>query len=101
MLHERLDGGALGAPGAGHVGEVVLEAQVDDGVGRLGAGAQAVEVVEAAAAGVAPAAMTAAAEASERARPTTVWPAASSSGTTAEPIQPDAPVTKRAWSSSK
>src|ERR1039458_2743926 len=34
------------------------------------------------------------ADASERARPTTSCPAPSSSGTTAEPIQPDAPVTK-------
>ncbi|MGX1484612.1 hypothetical protein RKD45_003688 [Streptomyces griseus] len=42
----------------------------------------------------APAAVSAAAEASERASPTTWWPASMSSGTTAEPIQPDAPVTK-------
>jgi len=33
-------------------------------------------------------------DASERASPTTSWPAASSSGTTADPIQPEAPVTK-------
>ena len=37
---------------------------------------------------------TVAAEASERASPTTWWPAPSSSGTTAEPMKPDAPVTK-------
>ena len=43
--------------------------------------------------GVAPAASTAAAEASERARPWTSWPASRSSGTTADPIQPEAPVT--------
>src|SRR5205807_629765 len=42
----------------------------------------------------APVAARAAAEASERASPTTSWSAPSSSGTTAEPIQPDAPVTK-------
>src|ERR1700683_1974882 len=41
-----------------------------------------------------PAACRALAEASERASPTTSWPAAVSSGTTARPIQPDAPVTK-------
>jgi hypothetical protein len=35
----------------------------------------------------------AAAEASERASPRTWWPALISSGTTAEPIQPEAPVT--------
>src|SRR5580704_16155959 len=43
---------------------------------------------------VAPAASSRCADASERARPTTSWPAPSSSGTTAEPIHPDAPVTK-------
>ena len=37
---------------------------------------------------------SAAAEESERANPTTWWPAVMSSGTTAEPIQPDAPVTR-------
>ena len=42
----------------------------------------------------APASVRAAAEASERARPVTSWPAPMSSGTRAEPIQPDAPVTK-------
>src|SRR5262245_32807802 len=42
----------------------------------------------------APLASSASAEASERARPRTVWPAANSSGTTAEPIHPEAPVTK-------
>ena len=36
----------------------------------------------------------ASAEASERASPRTWWPALMSSGTTAEPIQPEAPVTK-------
>src|SRR6266849_4607805 len=41
-----------------------------------------------------PAPVRAAAEASERARPVTSWPAPMSSGTRAEPIQPDAPVTK-------
>src|SRR5438270_415529 len=40
-----------------------------------------------------PAAATAAAAASERASPTTWWPAPMSSGTTAEPMKPDAPVT--------
>src|SRR6202034_1493403 len=43
---------------------------------------------------MAPAASRRRADASERARPTTSWPAPSSSGTRAEPIQPDAPVTK-------
>ncbi len=42
----------------------------------------------------APAVVIAWPEASERASPTTSWPASMSSGTTAEPIQPDAPVTK-------
>ncbi|GAA3161301.1 hypothetical protein GCM10020001_102000 [Nonomuraea salmonea] len=46
---EGLDGGALGGVGAGQVAPVVLVGQVDDGLGRLGAGAQAVEVVEVAA----------------------------------------------------
>ena len=41
----------------------------------------------------APAAVRASAEASERASPTASWPAPMSSETTAEPIQPDAPVT--------
>src|SRR6266581_2976380 len=41
-----------------------------------------------------PTSVRAAAEASERARPVTSWPAPMSSGTRAEPIQPDAPVTK-------
>src|SRR5450755_1860123 len=43
---------------------------------------------------MAPAASSRCAEASERDRPTTSCPALRSSGTTAEPIQPDAPVTK-------
>src|SRR3984885_7518285 len=43
---------------------------------------------------VTPAASSRFADSSERARPTTSWPAPISSGTTAEPIQPDAPVTK-------
>ncbi len=34
------------------------------------------------------------ADSAERARPTTWWPAPSSSVTTPDPIQPDAPVTK-------
>ena len=42
----------------------------------------------------APSASTFAADASDRASPVTVWPAAISSGMTAEPIQPEAPVTK-------
>ena len=42
----------------------------------------------------APAAVRASAEASDLARPVTSWPAAMSSGTTADPTQPDAPVTK-------
>src|ERR1700689_263329 len=42
----------------------------------------------------APRPATALAEASERASPRTWWPALTSSGTTAEPIQPEAPVTK-------
>ncbi len=42
----------------------------------------------------APAAESAAADVSERASPTTWCPASTSSDTTAEPIQPDAPVTK-------
>ena len=42
----------------------------------------------------APMPATALAEASERASPRTWWPALMSSGTTAEPIQPEAPVTK-------
>ena len=48
----------------------------------------------------APAAAIASAEASERASPTTSWPASMSSGTTAEPIQPLAPVTntRMSWS---
>ncbi len=33
------------------------------------------------------------ADESERARPPTLWPAAISSGTTADPTQPEAPVT--------
>src|ERR1700753_2421270 len=40
------------------------------------------------------AASSASAEASDRARPTTWWPEPSSSGTTAEPMKPDPPVTK-------
>jgi hypothetical protein len=43
---------------------------------------------------LAPLASRAAAEASDRARPVTSCPAASSSVTVAEPIQPEAPVTK-------
>lgn len=43
--------------------------------------------------GSAPSPLMIAVEASERARPTTWWPAASSSATTAEPIPPLAPVT--------
>ena len=50
---------------------------------------------------LAPAETSAAAEASERARPTTSWPEPMSSGTTAEPIQPDAPVTKTRMRTSK
>src|SRR3954453_2817845 len=46
----------------------------------------------------APAPTSASAEASERASPTTVWPARCSSGTTAEPMKPDAPVTNRRMS---
>ncbi|GAB3868017.1 hypothetical protein GCM10027610_123990 [Dactylosporangium cerinum] len=42
------DGGAFGAARAGVVGEVVLEREVDDRVGGRGAGAEAVQVVEAA-----------------------------------------------------
>ena len=42
----------------------------------------------------APMSAIALAEASERASPRTWWPAPMSSGTTAEPIQPEAPVTK-------
>ena len=42
----------------------------------------------------APRPATALAAASERASPRTWWPALMSSGTTAEPIQPEAPVTK-------
>ena len=45
---ERLDGGSFGPAGAGVVGEVVLEREVDDAIGGRGARAQAVEVVEAA-----------------------------------------------------
>ncbi len=42
----------------------------------------------------APAAATFCADASERARPRTEWPAPISSATTAEPMKPLAPVTK-------
>src|ERR1700683_1003952 len=42
----------------------------------------------------APAVVRASAEESERASPTTSWPAPTNSGTTADPMKPDAPVTK-------
>ena len=81
-------------------GDVVLEGEVDDPVGRGGGGPQTLEVVEAARWTWAPAAAIASAEASERASPTTSWPASMSSGTTAEPIQPLAPVTNTRMSRS-
>ena len=93
-----LDGPPVGGTGGGEVaaeGDLVLEGQVDDAVGigrRLG---QAVGIVEVATEhGGAGRFERAAADASERARPTTWWPAPSNSGTMADPIQPDAPVTK-------
>ena len=75
-------------------GQLVLEGQVDDAVRvgrRLG---QAVWVIEVASLDGGTAASSCCADWSERARPTTSWPAPRSSGTTAEPIHPDAPVTK-------
>ena len=72
----------------------MLEREVDHAVGRARDAAQAVEIVERAALHLGAGGARAAADASERASPTTWWPAPISSGTTAEPIQPDAPVTK-------
>ena len=73
-LAEDLDGAAVRVGGALEVareGDVVLEREVDHAVGRGRARPQAVEIVERAALHLAPAAARAAAEASERASPTT------------------------------
>ena len=89
-----LDCGPLGRVRDGRVGEVVLVREMDDGVGILGAGADAVEIVQIAPADPGALGLRAAAEASDLASPVTSCPAASNSSTVAEPIQPDAPVTK-------
>ena len=51
---DRLHGAPLGGVGVRGVGEVVLVGEVDDRLGRLGAGAQRVEVVQVAAADACP-----------------------------------------------
>ena len=90
---ERLDGPGVGPRrGLGHAGHD--EGQVDDAVAVEGAGAQHVGVVQVAAQHLGAHVGDGWAEASERASPRTWWPAPMSSGTTAEPIQPEAPVTK-------
>ena len=89
-----LDRGSLGCGRVGRVGPVVLVREVDDGLGGLGTGTDAREVVEVAAADASPFAWRAAAEASDLASPVTSCPAARSSSTVAEPIHPEAPVTK-------
>jgi hypothetical protein len=93
---ERLGRAAIGG-GSGREAAreclLVLERQVDDAVGRRGGGAQLVEVVER------PAERLGAGRGERGGRgvgagePTTSWPAPMSSATTAEPIQPVAPVT--------
>jgi hypothetical protein len=73
-LAERLDGAAIRVGGALEVpgeGDVVLEGEVDDAVGRGRGIPQAVEVVEGAAMHLCPGGGEGAAEASERASPTT------------------------------
>ncbi|GAA2300332.1 hypothetical protein GCM10010234_48880 [Streptomyces hawaiiensis] len=67
---------------------------MDQPVRGGGGAAQDVEIVNGAADASAPAAARAEAVASERTSPTTWCPAPMGSGTTAEPIQPDTPVTK-------
>jgi hypothetical protein len=92
-----LHGPPVGRRGGGEVaaeGHLVLERQVDHPVGVGGRLGQAVGVVDVAPLNDGAGRFQRCADASERARPTTSWPAPSSSGTTAEPIQPDAPVTK-------
>ena len=74
--------------------EVVLEGEVDDAVGRGGAGAQAVEVVEGAAVHLGPGGGEGRGRGVRAGEPEDLVAGAESSGTTAEPIQPDAPVTK-------
>lgn len=91
---DRPHGLPFGAGGVGGAGEVVLVGEVDDGLGGLGARPDAVEVVEVTAADPDALRGERGGRASERASPSTSWPAASSSSTTAEPIQPEAPVTK-------
>ena len=76
------------------VAEVVNEPEVDDAFGLCRARLKAGGVVQIAAKNLGPDAARAFAEASERASPRTRWPAETSSGTTAEPMKPDAPVTK-------
>ena len=88
-----LDRGSLGCGRVGRVGPVVLVREMDDGLGGLGASTDAREIIEVAAADAGPFACSAAAEASDLASPVTSCPAARSSSTVAEPIQPEAPVT--------
>jgi hypothetical protein len=67
---------------------------MDDGLGGLGTSTDAREIIEVTAADANPLRWRAAAEASDLASPVTSCPAARSSSTVAEPIHPEAPVTK-------
>ena len=91
---EGLDRPQVGSHRGLEIVEVVDEPQMDDAVRSGGARRQARRVVQVAAMDFCPGRREGLADASERASPTTWCPAERSSGTTAEPMNPDAPVTK-------
>ena len=93
-LADGLDRGSLGRARGGRVGPVMLVREMDDCFGGLRASTDARKIVEVTAADANPLACRAAAEAPDLASPVTSCPAARSSSTVAEPIDPEAPVTK-------
>ena len=96
-LPHGFDGTQVGGDRAGIVADLhrlVLEGQMDDAVGRRDRLPEAVEIVQVAAPDLGAQRLERQAEASERARPTTSCPDSRSSGMTAEPMCPLAPVTK-------
>ena len=96
-LAERLDRAAVGVGRALEVArerDVVLERQVDHAVGRAGCLAQCVEIVERAALNLSAGGAERSGRGIRAGQAEDLMAGAESSGTTAEPIQPDAPVTK-------